>query len=195
MKKLLIFLIITLLFLMPVYGSETVAEPETQDALTELEDETITDDIIGDTTDNAEEEWEWESQCDSLKNAIETYNIDVWQVEDTELETMYGDTHILRRKPNTNNAWIVYELPYINKLSFMTYDWPIHEGEVEVFLSKDGEEWIDGEVEVTRISAPENSNCWTKLLYEAEDITGIRYVKLIWPAVDESHNDWWNPYM
>ena len=195
MKKLLIFLTITLLFLMPVYGSETVEVPEKQEVQAELEDETITDDIIEDTTDNTDEEWDWKSKCDSFENAIETYNIDVWKVEDNELETMYGDTHILRRKPNTNNAWIVYELPYINKLSFMIYGWPIHEGEIEVFLSKDGEEWIDGEMEVTRIPAPEDSNCWTKFLYEAEDITGIRYVKLIWPAVDESHNDWWNPYM
>ncbi len=203
MKKLLIFLIITLLFVMPVHGEEALAESENQDVLTEVQEDDLTDqlidentdEIIDDSTNDTEEEWDWESQCDSLENTVEVYNIDIWQVEETELDTMYGDTHILRRSPNTNSAWIVYELPYISKLSFMTYDWPIHEGEVKVLLSKNGMDWIEGGMEITRLPAPENSNCWTKLLYEAADISGIRFVKLIWPEVNEAHNDWWNPYM
>lgn len=137
----------------------------------------------------------WESTCGDFENVIEVYNIDMWDVEDSELETMYNDRDIFRRTANTNEAWIVYELPYVESLTFLTYVWPTHESEIEILFSKDNEEWFEAESQITRTSAPENSNCWSKILYEINDITEVRYVKLVWPEVDSVHNDWWNPYM
>lgn len=136
----------------------------------------------------------WSNEGDSLEGISEAQHVNVWKVEDYELDTMYGDPYVLRRQDNTHEAWITLELPYVKKLSVMGYTWPEHEGQFAFFVSKDGKNWETAKPVVTRTPDPDEIG-WTKYQYDLNGMYGVRYVKIQWPQVEESSNDWWNPYL
>ena len=137
----------------------------------------------------------WVNEGDTLEQATEVHNINVWKVEDYELPTMYEDPYVLRRTDNTLEAWVIFELPYIDSLEILGYFWPEHENEFSVFLSSDGETWEETTPIITRIPDTEGKERWTKKKYQLFNLDKITHMKIVWPEVDASSNDWWNPYL
>ncbi len=137
---------------------------------------------------------DWVNEGDNLDQTAEVHNINVWKVEDYELETMYDDPYVLRRKDNTQEAWVVFELPYVEEISVLGYAWPEHEGEFIFSLSADGENWEEAKTKVARTPDAEGGK-WTQYLYTMQGLDRVRYVKIQWPETAAESNDWWNPYL
>lgn len=138
---------------------------------------------------------EWVSECEDFSQVTEKNNIEVWAVEDYELDSMYGDEFVLRRSANTTEAFITYYLPYVEKIEITSYNWPSHIAPFELYYSKDGEEWTECEFDAETIPNEDDVERWTKIIYQSTEFTGVSYVKIVWPMPSPESNDWWNPYL
>lgn len=138
---------------------------------------------------------EWVSECEDFSQVTEKNNIEVWAVEDYELESMYGDEYVLRRSANTTEAYVTYYLPYVQEIEVTSYNWPSHIAPFEFYFSRNGEEWTECEFNAETISNEDDVERWTKIIYKATEIFGVGYVKICWPMPSPESNDWWNPYL
>ncbi len=136
----------------------------------------------------------WKNEGDTLEQAVEVHNVDVWAVEDYELDTMYQDPYVLRRTANTTEAWVVFELPYMKRVELLSYSWTENAVPFVLYLSEDGETWTDAGNETEVRPDPEELGRWTQILHQNENTRGMRYLKIVWPQPSAS-NDWWNPYL
>ncbi len=137
---------------------------------------------------------EWNSMCDSLKNVESYENINIWKVEDYELATMYNDEFVFRRENNLTEAYIIFNLPYIEKLIFVSYFWPKNEGMFKLYKSIDNKNWTEHQPEIEKIVGKDDGSLWAKHTYTYADLSPASYIKIVWPELDPSVNDWWNPY-
>ena len=134
-------------------------------------------------------------ECDEFEFVTENHNINLWVVEDYEKETMHNDEFVFRRKDNTDDAYLVYDLPYVNEFNFTSYFWPTNEGEFLIYVSTDGNEWIETDAEIEIDKGTEDASVWSKHIYSLNSLEKCRFIKIVWPSVDLSVNDWWNPYL
>ncbi len=136
----------------------------------------------------------WVNEGDTLADAAEAENVDVWAVEDYELGTMYEDPYVLRRAANTTDAYVVFHLPYLEEAELLSYSWPEHVVSFRMLFSKDGKTWEDKAMTVKEEPDAEEQGRWTKLYHKASGLRGMSYLKIEWPS-ELSGNDWWNPYL
>lgn len=136
----------------------------------------------------------WVNEGDTLAEAVETENVDVWAVEDYELSTMYEDPYVLRRAANTTDAYVVFYLPYLEEAELLSYSWPEHVVSFRMLFSKDGKTWEERTMTVDEEPDTEEQGRWTKLYHKASGLRGMSYLKIEWPS-ELSGNDWWNPYL
>ena len=138
---------------------------------------------------------EWESDCEELLQITDIKNIEVWAVEEYELESMYGDEYVLRRSANTTEAFITLCLPYVEEIELISYNWPSHIAPFQFYFSVDGNEWVETELDAETIPNEDDVDRWTKIKYTCSEISGIGYFKINWPMPSPESNDWWNPYL
>lgn len=126
----------------------------------------------------------------SIKQAVEYFNVQDYTIEDSEKQDMHGYDTALRRDRAIGEAWIVFEIPYIRELDARSLHLPGDVAPMKFEFSKDGKVWTAAEVNVAENSYDDR---WTELIYSAEQISGVRYVKAIW-GEEKNLQNWWNPY-
>lgn len=126
----------------------------------------------------------------SLEQATEFFNVQDYTIEDSEKYSMHDFDTAMRRDNAIGEAWAIFEIPYISKFEATSLHLPEDVAPMKFELSKDGEKWTAAEVNVAENSYDDR---WTELIYSAEQISGVRYVKAIW-GEEKNLQNWWNPY-
>lgn len=127
----------------------------------------------------------WYNDCDTLDNAADSQNVSLYEIPDDQREPFYDDFTTLQRS-GVGEAYVVYEIPYINSASVTTHHLANDLGDFAFAVSYDAEEWTDVEAEADTLEA---EGKWTMVNYRLKNLSGMKYLKLIWP---ETQN-WWTP--
>lgn len=122
--------------------------------------------------------------------AYDSYNVQNYQIEDSEKQNMYDYETAMRRDEQVGEAWIIFETKHIRNLTAESLHLPEDVAPMKIMFSKDGENWTDSKIVPDIV--PED-NRWTKVTYYSDDVEEVRFVKFIWGTEDNLQN-WWNPY-
>lgn len=125
-----------------------------------------------------------------FNNAYGSYNVQNYQIEDSEKQNMYDYETAMRRDEQVGEAWIIFETKHIIQLSAESLHLPEDVAPMKIMFSKDGENWTDSKI-VPEIEPEDNR--WTKVTYCSNDVEEVRFVKFIW-GVENNLQNWWNPY-
>lgn len=125
-----------------------------------------------------------------FNNAYDSYNVQNYQIEDSEKQNMYDYETAMRRDEQVGEAWIIFETKHIIQLSAESLHLPEDVAPMKIMFSKDGENWTDSKI-VPEIEPEDNR--WTKVTYCSNDVEEVRFVKFIW-GVENNLQNWWNPY-
>lgn len=128
--------------------------------------------------------------ADKAELASDAFNVQSYTVLEEEKYNMYGAECIMRRDGAIGAAWAIFEIPYVSEIFASSCHLPSDVAPMSIELSKDGATWIDADA---AINITENENRWTRIDYSAENISGIKYVKVIW-GEEANLQNWWNPY-
>ena len=128
----------------------------------------------------AENDTKYKLKFNTLENAKESFNVENYTVLADEKHKMYDADKILRRNENKGEAWVVYEVHLPEDAAPMSFE-----------ISKDGKTWTEAEVKTETIIPTDNR--WTKVVYTAEKLSGVRYIKAVW-GEEKNLENWWNPY-
>lgn len=139
----------------------------------------------------AENDTEYKLKFNTLENAKESFNVQDYTVLADEKHNMYDADKILRRNEKKGEAWVVYEIPYLTEFKAESYHLPEDVAPMSFEISKDGKTWTKAEVKTETIIPADNR--WTKVVYTAEKLSGVRYLKAVW-GEEEKLENWWNPY-
>lgn len=126
----------------------------------------------------------------TVEDCYDSFNVQSYTVLDDEKNNMYDAESILRRDEKTGEAWIVYEIPYLSEFCAESYHLPQDAAEMSFEVSKDGEKWEKLETAVENLS---EDGRWTRFVYKAKEIEGVRFLKAVW-GTEENLENWWNPY-
>lgn len=173
----------------PENETNTSTSSDTDESEETNDDKEPTQDEEKDTND-AENTKKYEFFMNSAEAASDAFNVQSYTVLDEEKYNMYGAERIMRRDGAIGEAWAIFEIPYVSEIFASSCHLPSDAAPMSFELSKDGVTWIDADVTVT---ITEDENRWTKIDYSAENISGIKYVKVIW-GEEANLQNWWNPY-
>lgn len=126
----------------------------------------------------------------SLEQATEFFNVQDYTIEDSEKYNMHDFDTAMRRDNAIGEAWAIFEIPYISGFKATSLHLPEDVAPMKFELSKDGKNWTAADVEVTEEAT---DGRWTEVTYSTSQISGVRYVKLVW-GEEENLQNWWNPY-
>lgn len=132
----------------------------------------------------------YEFFLNGAESASDVFNVQSYTVLDEEKYNMYGAERIMRRDGAIGEAWAIFEIPYISEIFASSCHLPLDAASMSFELSKDGVTWNEADLTVT---VTEDENRWMRIDYSAENISGIKYVKVIW-GEEANLQNWWNPY-
>lgn len=139
----------------------------------------------------AENAAEYKLRLNTLENAKDSFNVQDYTVLPDEKHNMYDADKVLRRNDKKGEAWVIYELPYLTEFKAESYHLPEDVAPMSFEISRDGKTWEKAEVKTETIIPTDNR--WTRAVYTAEKLSGVRYLKAIW-GEEKNLENWWNPY-
>ena len=139
----------------------------------------------------ADNDTEYKIKLNTLESAKESFNVQDYTVLPDEKHNMYDADKVLRRNDKKGEAWVIYELSYLTEFRAESYHLPEDVAPMSFEISKDGKTWTKAEVKTETIIPTDNR--WTKVVYTAEKLSGVRYLKAVW-GEEKNLENWWNPY-
>lgn len=141
-----------------------------------------------DEEEGAAREYEWKADLSTIGGNFA--NVQSYTVEESEKDLMYDAETVLRRDNASGEAWIVYEIPYVEQIYAVSYHLASDVAHFSFEASKDGEAWTTLEVATDETVTADR---WTRVEFSVKALENLRYIKVVW-GIEKNTANWWNPY-